>query len=102
MPAADALDPQRKPLAAPPTWLALVPALGAEGAEPDEPGPGNENPIPGDHLPKLETVEYISKLIVLLLLLLALPWLTGKLLTSPGEVIGHPGVSVGAAASAGA
>lgn len=100
MPAADALDPQRKPLAAPPTWLSLLEP--AEGAEGQQLGPGQEHPVPGAHLPKMETIEYLSKLIVLLLLLLALPWLIGKLLTSPGEVIGHPGVSVGAAASAGA
>ena len=38
--------------------------------------------------PALGTIEYFTKLIVLALLVLALPYLIGKLLTSPGEVFG--------------
>jgi hypothetical protein len=74
----------------------LEPAGDGDG----QPGPGREHPIPGQHLPRIETVEYMSKLIVLILLLLALPWLVGKLLTAPGDVVGHTGVGVTAAAGA--
>jgi hypothetical protein len=89
----------RRPLAAPPSWLPLLePAKGGAGA----PGPGAEHPIPGPGWPRRETVEYLSKLIVLVLLILALPWLVSKLLTNPAEVVGHSGVSVGATASGGA
>jgi hypothetical protein len=42
--------------------------------------------FPLDGWPAAGTVDYLTKLIVLALLLLALPYLVGKLLTSPGEV----------------
>jgi hypothetical protein len=93
----EAAPETRRPLAAPPTWLQLLePAEDGGG----QPGPGHEHPVPGHHLPRLETIEYLSKLIVLILLLLALPWLVGKLLTAPGDVVGHSGVGVSAAAGA--
>ncbi len=45
---------------------------------------GSNFPLPG--WPAPTTVDYLTKLIVLGLLLLALPYLIGKLLTSPAEV----------------
>jgi hypothetical protein len=49
-------------------------------------GPGT---IPGEHWPKLETIDYISKLIVLIILVIAFPWLLTKMLTNPRELTGH-------------
>ena len=46
--------------------------------------PASHFPLPG--WPAASTVEYLTKLIVLGLLLLALPYLIGKLLTRPGDV----------------
>jgi hypothetical protein len=87
-------SPYSRPLAAPPSWLPLLES--AKG----EPGPGNESPLPGDGWPQLEAIEYVTKLALLLLLLLALPWLIGKLLTSPGEVAAHVAGPTGAAMGA--
>jgi hypothetical protein len=47
--------------------------------------PMSHFPLPG--WPASSTVEYLTKLIVLGLLLLALPYLIGKLLTSPADVL---------------
>ena len=71
-----------KPLTAPAPWLPLA----AEQAAGRGPGPGREHPFPGPGWPPLEAIDYLSKLIVLGVLLLALPWLVGKLLTHPGKV----------------
>jgi hypothetical protein len=88
----------RKPLAAPPSWLPLLEPADSGGGL----GPGNEGPFPGEGWPKLETIDYASKLIVLVLLLLALPWLVSKLLTHPGELPRHSASLVGAPGSVGA
>lgn len=82
------------PLTSPSDWVGLV----DEGAGGEGPGPHNEKPLPGEGWPKLETVDYVSKLIVLLILLLALPWLIVKLLSNPGELSGHSaGLAMGPA-----
>lgn len=83
MPSAEV--PYPEPLTTPAPWLALVDA-GEEGTS--EPAP---MPFPGEHWPDLHAVEYTTKLIVLIVLLLALPWLISKLLTNPGEVMRHSG-----------
>jgi hypothetical protein len=80
-------SPYPQPLTAPPPWLPLHELAGGEDS--DAPGPGAEGPLPGDHWPKLETVEYVSKLIVLVLLLLALPWLVDRLIAHPGRISKH-------------
>jgi hypothetical protein len=83
-------QPYPPPLDAPPSWLALLGPAGATGL-----GPGR---IPGPGWPSIETIDYISKFIVLLVLLLALPWLIGKLLTAPQEVSSHSaGLAMGPA-----
>ena len=74
----DATSPFPKPLTGPAPWVPLVDAGNGEA--------GGEEPFPGEHWPRLETIDYISKLIVLLILLLALPWLIQRLLTHPGQV----------------
>jgi hypothetical protein len=61
------------------------------------PGPGSEGPIPGEHWPALESIDYVTKLIVLILLLLSLPWLLGRIFTNPA---GAPGTSAAFAAAA--
>jgi hypothetical protein len=82
----------RRPLAAPPSWLPLLePAGGGDGL----PGPGHESGLPGESWPKLHTVEYLTKLITLIILLFALPWVLGKLLSNPEKVHVGP-VGVGA------
>jgi len=54
-----------------------------------------ENAIPGPGWPPIETVEYMTKLIVLGLLLLALPWLLAKVVSSPGDGMRIAGHAVG-------
>lgn len=49
------------------------------------PAPVSHFPLPG--WPAASTVEYLTKIIILGLLLLALPYLIGKLLTSPAEIL---------------
>jgi hypothetical protein len=70
----------RRPLTAPPPWLPLL-----------EPAAGEPHTVagPGEGWPKLETVDYFNKLITLIILLLALPWLLGKLLSDPEHVSAH-------------
>jgi hypothetical protein len=85
---------ERKPLAAPLTWLSLLEPA-EEGGDP--PGPGNETDVPGSGWPKLETIEYLTKLILLVLLLLGLPWLLGKLVTDPGAVMRPAASRIGTA-----
>lgn len=94
MPTEEITSAPRKPLAAPPSWLPLLEPADSGGGL----GPGNEGPFPGEGWPKLETLDYASKLIVFVILLLALPWLIAKLLTNPGEVSGHSaGLAMGPA-----
>jgi hypothetical protein len=88
-------SPYPRPLTAPPPWLPWL-----EPAENGEPGPGKEDPFPGEHWPKLETIDYVSKLIGLILLLLALPWLVDKLLSHPSELPRHSAKIVRAPGSA--
>ncbi|HWW67812.1 MAG TPA: hypothetical protein VNY83_07480 [Solirubrobacterales bacterium] len=69
-----------------------------EPADKGGPGPGSESPLPGEHWPALESIDYVSKLIILIVLLLALPWLISKLLTAPHELTEHAaGASMGVA-----
>jgi hypothetical protein len=49
-------------------------------------GASSSSSFPLEGWPAASTVEYLTKLIVLGLLLLALPYLIGKLLTRPGDV----------------
>ncbi|HET7120307.1 MAG TPA: hypothetical protein VFI17_03525 [Solirubrobacterales bacterium] len=51
--------------------------------------PASHFPLPG--WPAASTVDYLTKLILLGLLLLALPYLIGKALTSPGTVLAVAG-----------
>lgn len=75
-------SPYPRPLTAPPPWPAL---LEPEQGEPS----GGKGPMPGEGWPKLETVDYANKLIMLVILLLALPWLLGKLISDPGNMSRH-------------
>lgn len=69
-------------LSAPPSWLPLYEAQeGDQGAD----GTG----FPGESWPQLQTIEYISKLILLVLLLLGLPWLFAVLLSHPSRLSAH-------------
>ncbi|MDX6609033.1 MAG: hypothetical protein QOF85_958 [Solirubrobacterales bacterium] len=77
-------SPFPTPLTGPPSWLPLL-----VPAEDGEPGAEDESSFPNEHWPKLETVDYVNKLIVLIILLLALPWLFGKLLSHPSQVSHH-------------
>ncbi len=85
-------SPYPRPLAGPPPWLPLL-EPGADG----EPADGVDEPI-GGHWPQLESLDYLTKLLTLIVLLLALPWLFGKLLHAPGTVPKHAAhmTSVGA------
>ena len=65
------------PLQGTPSWLSLL------GGGSGEAGLGHP---PGEGWPAIETIDYVTKFIVLLVLLLALPWLIGKLVTAPHEV----------------
>lgn len=69
-------------------WVSLVDGGGQGPAVPDV--------FPGEGWPSPETMEYATKLILLILLILALPHLVVKLLKGPGKVGVHPpGLSVG-------
>lgn len=100
----DRLAPFPPPMTGPPSWLPLVAA--EEAPEQEEgngaPGPNRESPIPGEGWPHIDTIDYLSKLIVLILLLMALPWLIDRLLSHPGELPRHSAHLVGAPGSAGA
>lgn len=67
-------------------WPGMAPAL-------DSPAPlpmaGSHYPLPG--WPAQDTLEYFTKLILLGLLLLALPYVIGKLLTRPGDLLDQAG-----------
>lgn len=87
--------PYPPPLDTPrPSWTELVGEEG-EGTEPEEGAPSTSTtstgPLPGEGWPKLESVDYCIKLITLIVLLLALPWLIGKLLAEPGKASRHAG-----------
>lgn len=70
------------PLTGPtPWWLPEHGSVEAGGAS--RPSPSNEGPFPGESWPSLHAVEYASKLIVLLILILALPWIFKHMLTNP-------------------
>jgi hypothetical protein len=84
------VDP-RRPLTAPPSWLPLL-----EPAQDHDDAGAGAAPFPGPSWPKLEHIDYMSKLITLILLLLALPWLLDRLLTKPGEVPAHSAHLAGA------
>ena len=96
MPAASPYPP---PLTAPPSWLSLL-----ESADQGEAGPGagREGPLPGEGWPPIETIDYVSKLLTLILLLLALPWLVDRLLSHPSELPRHSASIVKAPGSMGA
>jgi len=70
--------PPSSPLTAPAPWPALL--------EQREEGPRGRDEFPGNNWPQLKTIEYVSKLIMLIVLLLALPWLFGVLLTRPSQL----------------
>jgi hypothetical protein len=86
-------SPYPPPLTAPPSWLPLLESgdggPGAATAE-DSAAPASGGNFPGEGWPSIETIEYVSKFIVLVVLLLALPAVVSKLLS------GHtPHVSMG-------
>jgi hypothetical protein len=89
-------SPYPKPLTAPPPWLPLLEQT--DQGEPESgPGPGKEGPVPGDHWPALETIDYVTKLIVLILLILGLPWLLGRVFTNPAATPEHATAFAGGA-----
>lgn len=79
-----------------PSWLELV-SEGGEGS-----APVGDSPLPGTGWPRLESVDYLNKLIILVILLLALPWLLGKLVSDPGKASRHAaGFAMGSSSLAG-
>jgi hypothetical protein len=84
MPTGTAQTAARPPLTSPPAWW-----MGTGGEGGAGPGPSGEGPIPGPGWPAPQTVDYLTKLIVLGLLLLAIPWLLAKLIQSPREGSRH-------------
>lgn len=67
-------------------WFASLPEGDENGASPgDKAPPASHFPLPG--WPALPTVEYFTKIIVLGLLLLALPYLIGAVLTRPEKLL---------------
>jgi hypothetical protein len=94
--------PQKAPYPPPldtprPSWLTLVgedgDGAGPEGETPST-SPTSTGPLPGNGWPKLESVDYCIKLITLIVLLLALPWLVAKLVSEPGRASRHAGAFV--------
>jgi len=85
------------PLVAPPApWW---PAVGGEASACSCAGEAgctcSSSKLPGEGWPDLHTVEYLTKLIVLGLLLLALPWLLAKVVSSPGDAMEHAAHAAG-------
>lgn len=76
----------RGPLASPHPWW------DAQGHEAGEEAPASSPTagvlLPGEGWPSLPTVEYLTKLITLGLILLAIPWLLEQLVASPGRGAG--------------
>lgn len=73
---------------------AAVPWWGLPSSNGDEPvaaPPVSHFPLPG--WPAQPTVEYLTKLIALGLLLLAVPYLLGRLLLSPVELVAEIGAA---------
>jgi hypothetical protein len=70
--------PYPEPITVRPSWLPLVDA--GKGA------PASTAGLPGEGWPAIETLDYTTKLITLIVLLLALPWLLGKVFTHPEQV----------------
>ena len=62
---------------------------GGGSASPAGASSGNESSIPGPGWPSQATLEYLTKIIMLVILLLALPFLLEKLLTAPHELGAH-------------
>lgn len=75
----------RGPLTSPPMWWE-EPGPGAAGEAPAALSDGA--PLPGPNWPALPTIEYLTKLITLGLILLAIPWLLEQLLASPSRGAG--------------
>jgi hypothetical protein len=72
-----------------PWWATLFEESAPTGTAPAE------GSVPGPGWPDLHTVEYLTKLIVLGLLLLALPWLLAKVVTAPGDAMKHAAHAAG-------
>jgi hypothetical protein len=72
-----------------PWWEGLLEASAPTASLPAE------GSVPGPGWPDLHTVEYLTKLIVLGLLLLALPWLLAKVVTAPGDAMKHAAHAAG-------
>lgn len=77
--------PQFRNLGSTPWWELLGGSATDDTAGPSAP-PVSHFPLPG--WPAPATVEYLTKLIVLALILLALPYLIGRLVLSPGQAMG--------------
>ena len=76
----------RGPLTSPPPWWEEgAGARPGEGAPEASSGSSDDSPLPGEGWPSITTVEYMTKLITLCLILLAVPWLLGQLLSSPKD-----------------
>jgi len=72
-----------------PSWTEIVGGAGASSPI------GSIEGLPGEGWPPLETVDYALKLITLIVLLLALPWLFSKIISEPGKVSRHAASLVG-------
>lgn len=71
-----------------PAWPQFREEGGWPAAAKAVPGSGTaEPPFPREGWPAMSTVEYLTKLILLGLLLLALPYLLGRLVFHPGDVL---------------
>jgi flagellar biogenesis protein FliO len=68
-----------------------------EQTDQGEPAGSSENPIPGEHWPDLHTIDYVTKLLVLILLILGLPWLLGRVFTNPTATPEHAAAFAGGA-----
>lgn len=79
-----AAPPSPAPLTAPPSWLSLLEPAEDEGGGGPAAGAA-EASIPGAGWPRAETVDYLSKLIGLVVLILALPWLFERMLAHPSN-----------------
>lgn len=88
---AGATTAPRGPLTSPTPWWEVSgpPAVGNAA-------PAAGSTIPGEGWPELHTVEYMTKLIVLGLLLVATPWVLSRLVASPAEGSRHAAGLLGA------